>query len=91
MFPNDYGIRIFFQQDGAWLSIPDLVESPSSDMITLNKISDYESDAVVFIRPDYKGLTERPSVLRILFSAYLCKNGTPAKELTGDYIDIEIP
>jgi hypothetical protein len=90
VFPNDFGIKIFYNQEGSWKSLPNLVRTQNTEIITLTSIDDFESDAVVFIRPDYRELTKRPKTLRIVFEANLCEDGIPTKGLFVDYFDILI-
>jgi hypothetical protein len=90
VFPNDYGVKIFYKQGENWTLLSNLVDFPSVNTITLTGSEGNRPDAVLFIRPDYHILTERPTVLRILLTAYLCDNGIPAKELIGDYVDINL-
>lgn len=92
VFPNDYGTQIFYKSaDGSWVSMPNLVDFPNTELIHLSDRKGIEADAVLFIRPDTKRIPIHPATLRILIAAYLCNNGIPVTELTGDFVDVEIP
>jgi hypothetical protein len=92
VFPNDYGTQIFYKlADGSWAFVPNLVDFPNTDLIHLSDRKGIEADAVLFIRPDTKRIPIHPATLRILITGYLCNNGIPVEELTGDFVDVEIP
>jgi hypothetical protein len=90
VFPYNYGLEIFMKVNESWVKVNNLVEYANTENRPLTSSSGIEPDDLIFIRPDYSNVPGKPSDIRIILNAYLCKNGKPSSNLSNDYIEIPL-
>jgi hypothetical protein len=56
-FPLDFNIRVFVEQHGDWVEVPNRVTYVGERPKVLKPKGDIPSSALVYIRPDISGLT----------------------------------